>query len=111
MPQARRSYDTSSGNTYVDDKGQLATWAVTIDSYAISDVGFIKVDCEGYEYFVLLGARETIKRCKPVICVEQKRNFAKDRYGLNPTEAVTFLQEMGMTLKKEIVGDYILAWD
>lgn len=42
----------------------------TIDSYNFSDVGFIKIDVEGYERFVLEGAKDTINRCRPTIQLE-----------------------------------------
>lgn len=42
----------------------------TIDSYQFSDVGFIKIDVEGYERFVLEGAQDTINRCRPTIQLE-----------------------------------------
>jgi len=42
----------------------------TIDSYNFQDVGFIKIDVEGYEKFVLEGALDTIKRCRPTIQLE-----------------------------------------
>ena len=35
---------------------------VTIDSYKLTDVDFIKIDTEGNEYNVLIGALETIKK-------------------------------------------------
>lgn len=52
-------------------KRQTATVAVTtIDSYQFQDVGFIKVDVEGYEKFVLEGAQTLIKQCRPTIQLE-----------------------------------------
>jgi len=45
----------------------------TIDSFNINDVVFIKIDVEGMEYKVLVGAQETIKRCKPIIVFENHK--------------------------------------
>lgn len=42
----------------------------TIDSYQFQEVGFIKIDVEGYERFVLEGAQATIQRCRPTIQLE-----------------------------------------
>jgi FkbM family methyltransferase len=42
----------------------------TLDSYAFPRVDFLKVDAEWNDLQVLLGARETIARCHPVIAFE-----------------------------------------
>jgi FkbM family methyltransferase len=42
---------------------------ITIDSLKMS-CDFIKIDVEGYEPYVVSGAFETIKKCRPVICYE-----------------------------------------
>lgn len=42
----------------------------TVDSFGYTDVGLLKVDTEGCDLKVLQGARETIRRCRPVICFE-----------------------------------------
>jgi FkbM family methyltransferase len=42
----------------------------TIDSFDFQDVSFIKVDVEGEEAAALEGARDTIKRCKPILFIE-----------------------------------------
>ena len=42
----------------------------TLDSYNFTDVGFIKVDVEGYEKFVLEGAQALIAQSRPTIQLE-----------------------------------------
>jgi len=46
---------------------------ITIDSLNLSGCDFIKIDVEGFEYFVVLGAINTIMKYKPVIFYE--KNF------------------------------------
>lgn len=43
---------------------------VTIDSLGLDACDFIKIDVEGAEALVLMGAKETIAKYKPVICFE-----------------------------------------
>jgi len=42
----------------------------TLDSYAFDNVDIIKIDCEGYEYPILQGAEQTIRRCRPIVQLE-----------------------------------------
>lgn len=42
----------------------------TLDSYGFANVGFIKIDVEGYEKFVLEGAQQTIQACRPTLQLE-----------------------------------------
>lgn len=84
----------------------------TLDLFDLECVDLLKIDVEGFELFVLQGGRQTIKRCKPVIVVEQKgKPGMSDRYGLGKTDAVDYLLDMGAQLRQEISGDYILSWD
>ena len=41
-----------------------------LDSYEFNDVIFIKIDVQGYESFVINGAKETIKKHRPYMFVE-----------------------------------------
>ena len=77
----------------------------TIDSYHFANVGFIKLDLEGYDLFGLKGAEQTIKRCKPVICIEMKS--AGRRYGVNDKEIRQYLNELGYTLSFGVIPDEI----
>ena len=42
----------------------------TLDSYDLADVGFIKIDVEGFELNVLHGAERLISSCKPTLLLE-----------------------------------------
>ncbi len=105
----------SSGDTGVEltpKEGAEKVPMLTLDSFGFDDVDFIKVDCEGYEIFVLQGATETLERCKPCVIVEQKPSTGmQERYGIGETDAVEFLNSLGAKVRAVISGDYILSWD
>lgn len=54
--------------------------AKTVDSYRFEDVSFIKIDVQGADGEVLMGALDTIRRCQPVVVFEWEellsRNFS-----------------------------------
>lgn len=81
-----------------------------LDWFDLANVDFIKVDCEGYELFVVKGGEKTIRRDRPCIIVEQKPGKAQS-YGLGETDAVTLLKSWGAKVRAVLSGDYILSWD
>jgi len=60
-PRANQSKNTR--NTVTVD-------VTTVDSYAFEHVDFVKIDVEGYEWFVLQGAEQTILRERPLLQLE-----------------------------------------
>ncbi len=46
-----------------------------LDDYGLEGVRFIKIDVEGHEFEVLLGAEETLARCAPTLLVEIDQAF------------------------------------
>lgn len=104
-------YPGNSGHTHVAENGQagVAVAMRTLDSYDLRDIGFIKIDCEGYERYVLEGAVETLVRERPVIVVEQKKDMGS-RYGIDDQSAVHFLEGLGAKLITQMNGDYFLHW-
>ena len=74
LPQRGRRFSGSSGFLNPRKAGSLhGTVRVTtrtLDSCALGDVGFIKIDVEGAEAKVLRGARSTIANFKPVLQIE-----------------------------------------
>lgn len=49
---------------------EIAVRRATLDSFGITDVGFMKVDVEGHELEVLAGAANTIVRDRPNVLIE-----------------------------------------
>lgn len=74
------------------------------------DLDFLKIDCEGYELFVLQGGEAVIRRERPCIIVEQKPGHA-GKYGLGEIDAVNLLLSWGARRRATISGDYVLSWD
>jgi len=114
---AMNTKPNSSGDSVVMGHSMLAAVAGSgdipmrrLDDFNFQDVDFLKIDCEGYELFVLRGATELLNRCRPCIIVEQKPGHAQ-KFGLQETEAVPYLESLGATLRKVISGDFIMSWD
>jgi methyltransferase, FkbM family len=102
----------NSGSTHVkmvDDGAGPQVVARALDSFALSQIDFVKIDCEGYEYFILKGAEETVRRDRPCIVVEQKPGKGS-MYGLDDRDAVKLLQSWGAELKLEMSGDFCFVW-
>lgn len=63
------SYDTiNMDNPNINDR--VVVPCQSLDSFLFDDVGYIKIDVEGFEEFVLKGARETIMKSRPMIWIE-----------------------------------------
>lgn len=99
---------TSSGDSYPDGAGDIPM--VLLDSFELQGVDFLKADAEGFELFIMRGARDTIERCKPVIMCEQKTAKAP-KFGLGETDAVTYLQGLGYRVAEILSGDFIMLPD
>lgn len=99
------------GHTHVDPDsfGRGATPIRTLDSFAYLDIDYVKIDCEGFEYRVLQGAEETIRRCRCMVVVEQKPHDAyREQYSQHA--AVELLQSWGMVRVDQIKDDWIMKW-
>jgi FkbM family methyltransferase len=68
---------------------KLTVQALSLDSFRSSQrrrANFIKIDVEGAEYQVLVGARETLKSDRPILMVELM---------MEPRRSLDFLKELG----------------
>lgn len=61
-------------------------------------IDFIKIDCEGWEYKILKGARETIKAYRPTMLIEINRGALIDQ-GAVPYNIFQFLGELKYNIK------------
>ncbi len=68
----------------------------TIDDLIPEQIDFLKIDVEGYELEVLLGATEALNRGIPIVVLEVSVGPARD-LGRDPWEAVRYLQDRGYT--------------
>jgi FkbM family methyltransferase len=64
---------------------------LTLDSYNFSGIGFVKIDVEGYEKFVLEGAVNLLKTSRPTIQLEMIPNQCR-KFGYKPEEVIESLR-------------------
>lgn len=64
-----KTLENNCGATQVEE-GSGILELVTIDSLELEELDLLWLDLEGFEYKALLGAKETIKRCRPVVVIE-----------------------------------------
>ena len=76
-----------------DDPDAIEVAVATIDQFELTRVDVMKVDVEGFELAVFTGARETIKRCQPVLVFEN--SVESDGSHLPPLQ---FLEDLGYAL-------------
>jgi FkbM family methyltransferase len=101
----------NTGHTHIDPAtlGTGETEVYRLDDLDLDTVDYIKMDCEGYEYRILQGAEATIKRCRPVVVVEQKPHDAySDQYGQHA--AIELMKTWGMVRLDQVKDDWIMGW-
>lgn len=73
------------------DHLEVAIAARRLDDEPVGDVGFIKIDVEGFERAVIEGARATIQRCRPVLLVE----IEEKNTGAPPEATIAWIEDLG----------------
>ncbi len=68
-----------SGANKIVHNSEHEAQVVTLDSFDFENVDFIKIDVEGHEYDLLLGAVKTLQRCKPLVYIEIHQSSASFR--------------------------------
>jgi FkbM family methyltransferase len=97
------------GHTHVDPAsiGSGTVPVRCLDNLDLPSIDYMKIDCEGFEYKIIQGAEQTIKRCQPVIVVEQKPH---DMYSQDQHAAIALLQSYGMHRLDQVKDDWIMGW-
>jgi hypothetical protein len=73
---------------------KVAVRLARLDSLALGTPCFIKLDTEGAEYKVLLGARDTIARSRPVVAFEFGEQ-SYSAYGVDPNDVFAYFDSLG----------------
>lgn len=76
MPKVHYSERNNVGGLAIGYKSMLGTIDVAVrklDGFGFDNVGLMKIDVEGFEERVLRGGAATIRRCKPLLYVEDDR--------------------------------------
>lgn len=83
--------------------------AIKIDSMQLPTLGLLKLDCEGADFHALQGAYKTLRRCKPVVIIEVKRQ-ALERFGAEPRAIESFMRTLGASEQFRMGPDRVYAW-
>jgi FkbM family methyltransferase len=81
-----------------NENGLSAHEAKSLDSFDLENVAFIKIDVQGADGEVLMGARETIGRSRPVIVFEWEEHLSK-RYATDLRAVFEMLGEARYDVK------------
>jgi len=101
----------NTGHTHIDpvSLGSGNVEVYRLDDLELDAINYIKIDCEGYEYRILQGAEQTIKKYRPIIVVEQKPHDAySEQYSQHA--AIALLQNWGMIRLDQVKDDWIMGW-
>lgn len=90
----RENRPNDTGGVHVAGSGYTPT--VIIDDLNLGCCDLIQLDVEGYELQALLGARETISKHKPVLCIEFCEKWL-NRYDNSSDELLKYLGDLGYT--------------
>lgn len=114
MPKVQYSAKGNFGGLGIGDTsiyGTIDVPVTTIDSYHFPNVGFVKIDVEGYELEVLRGMVDTITRCRPVLYIEDDRRersaalreyIRSLKYDIEEHKPTLYREENFFGLKKNI---------
>jgi FkbM family methyltransferase len=100
----------NTGHSHIDmnSYGSGAIPLKTLDSYKFKNIDMIKIDVEGFEEEILLGAEETIVENRPVLTIEQQKHEYKD--AMIDLPSVKLLEKWGYKVIGQVKKDWVLKW-
>jgi FkbM family methyltransferase len=81
----------------------------TLDSFSFTDVDFVKIDVEGYEWFVLQGGEATLARERPLLQLEIVENQCR-KFGYKPNDILDWLRTLDYRCVSKTRGWIDGAW-
>jgi FkbM family methyltransferase len=91
-----------TGRSHVEESGAEVGKKIQVQIIALDDfwaeigrkkVGFVKIDVEGSELFVLKGAMELIRQCRPIFYNELEYKWCQ-RYDYSPSDIFKLFSDM-----------------
>jgi len=64
-----------------------------LDSFKFTNVDFIKIDVEGYEWEVILGGKETIENNLPVLMIELHKDYKHKQRAIDYLKSLNYKME------------------
>lgn len=96
----------NTGARFTRDGGDIDL--ITLDSLQLPALDFLKLDIEGGEPDALMGARETLKKYKPIVLFEDK--FLWKRYGYARNKPHEILTALGARHLIRLSMDEVWGW-
>jgi FkbM family methyltransferase len=105
-------HGANSGCYYIKDSTEdTAIDIIRLDDEKIDDsVDFIKIDTEGNELYVLMGAKELIQKYKPLIQVETNKTSNK-LFNYDKQEIFKFMTDIGYKVFDDNGNDPLFYYD
>lgn len=92
----RKEDSRTAANTHIAGEETFDCEVVALDNLynnELPNLSFIKIDIEGAELFALKGAKNILRKYRPVILIEINPEFLTG-FGLSPADMLNFINEM-----------------
>ena len=88
-----QAFDSGEGREFYDVE------CVKIDNFLKDKaIDFVKIDTEGFDYFVLKGMENTIKNNNKIVIVSEFWPYGITRSGVDPDKYLEFLKDVGLNV-------------